>query len=131
MLLGCATRYHSGQYFVTGYASEEAPGKLLKVVFSANEFTSKQKVEMFTLFRIAQLGKQLNKPYFSMYTTLTDAAENKKTSHPIFKTIFNQYHGYAYVLYKTEMESGDLSVNEVYDRYEYAVLGTKPQEEEK
>jgi hypothetical protein len=123
-LLGCSTRYHSGEYFATGYVDESAPGKLKRISFAANEYTSKEKVEIFTLFRSAQLGKKLKKPYFSLYPTLTDAALDKKSTHPSFRSIFNRYRGYAYVLYKTNQEPGDLSVEEIYAKYEFAVLGT-------
>ena len=124
-LLGCATRYHSGEYFVTGYSETEAPGKLRKIMFLGNEFTDQAKVERYTLFRCAQLGKKLDKPYFAIYHTLTAAAENKKSSHAAFRTIFDQYEGYAYVLYKTKKAPGDLSVADIYARDEAAVLGNE------
>lgn len=125
LLVGCATKYHTGQYFATGYVNEPGPGKLQKVIFSANEYTSKEKVQMFTLFRCAQLGKKMNKPYFSFYQSLTDAALNKKSTQPAFKSIFKQYEGYGYVLYKTNPETGDLAVEDIYERYEAAVLGSE------
>lgn len=120
LLAACSTPYQSETPFnfvVGGYSSKPAADGLLKVSFSSSRSTTMQRTKELTLLRIAEIGKQRNKAYFSMYQTITDEAMGRKTNEPTIDLSNFRSIGYAYVRYKNVASSGDLSVNDVYQRY--------------
>lgn len=80
-LTGCATQYGSSG-FTGGYSEKRLNDRLLKVDFSGNSYITADKVQMYALYRCAELARDAKKPYFLLYDSLTAAARGIPASQP-------------------------------------------------
>jgi len=64
-LAGCATTYHP-ETMTGGYSDFRLADTTYRVRFKGNNYTSRDKVEQFLLYRCAQLTTQLGHNYFVM-----------------------------------------------------------------
>lgn len=78
---GCATQYQS-MGFTGGHATAQAPGKLKRVVFSGNGYTTADLTQTYATYRCAEVAQASNKPYFIMYESLFAAAADRPSSTP-------------------------------------------------
>jgi hypothetical protein len=81
LLAGCATRYQSAG-FTGGHAQMAGPGKLEKVSFYGNGYTSTEKVQKFALYRCAEVAQSQGKANFILYDSLFNAARDRSSGLP-------------------------------------------------
>lgn len=96
-LSGCATQYQSSG-LTGGHLSQEGPGKLHMVVFSANGYTSSELTQKYAMYRSAEVANSLNKPFFIMYDSLTSAAMERPSSTPRMGMVQNKPTAVAFIL---------------------------------
>ncbi len=97
VLAGCATRYQSSG-LTGGHGELAAPGKLQKVFFSGNGFTSAELAQKYALYRCAELAKQNKKPFFIIYKSLTNAARGIPTDIPNVGKVDNKPVAVSFIL---------------------------------
>ena len=119
VLAGCMpTPYgDANNSLLGGYSREAAPGNLVKITFSGNEFTKPALAQEYALRYAAQVAQEVKAPYFAVYQTLSDAANNHKTQLPVVYTEENEPTAYFYVAYHQKKESGDLSQVAILNRF--------------
>lgn len=117
LLLSACTPYQKNQSFslIGGGYVDSVTGKMTKVEFFGNGYTSSKKAELYVLRRISELAKTKNAKYVSIYKSITDATNNIKSNEPFRST--TESHSYAYVIFKNEKSSGDLSIEEINSIY--------------
>ena len=128
LLVACAPlepTYHSADGFTGGYADKPAPAGLIKITYLIRSEAKPELINKYALFRAAQLGKQKGKPYFAMYASLDAAAENKKTKTPTIYTSVQGTVSYFYASYHNKKRPGDVSTNEIYNKYSQRLLNPK------
>ncbi len=130
-LISCATPYQANSEarntayelipFVSmapatgGYTSTRVSSDLIKVSFQGQN-ESPATVSAYTLRRVAEIGQQTKHPYFALYSSIPDAAANRKTQTiiaipgvnfklPTIASIYAQYH--------QNKQVGDFSVAQV------------------
>lgn len=74
---GCSTAYHKfgDQIWPIegGYSDKVGPGELIEVVFEGNQYSEKEQMDLYLLYRCAELTKEKGKQYFSMYYSIAHA----------------------------------------------------------
>ena len=79
LLGGCATPYQSFG-IAGGLIEQRGAGKLEVATFAANGFTSSQVSQSYALYRSAELAQRRNKPFFLLYSSLSDAARGRPSN---------------------------------------------------
>jgi len=97
VLSGCATQYQS-RGFTGGHTDQQGPGKLYKIVFAGNGFTSDDIAQKYVLYRSAEIAQSLNKPFFIMYHSLTNAALGQPSNAPSIGIVLNRPTAIAFIL---------------------------------
>lgn len=123
LLAGCATPYgRSG--WTGGYWDKPGPGELIEVGFDGNGLIDVSTVDVYLLYRCAELTRQHGKDYFSMYATIADAIRDR----PIFEVSATALGGKpiskVYVLLQDGQVPGALAADQVMARYSAQVRGT-------
>src|SRR5689334_13686213 len=100
LLCGCATGYHSSSNLILGmtggYTDTQGPGELVQVNFDGNGFIDKSKVGIYLLYRCAELAKEHNQPYFTVYPTVAHAIADKPVNESVVFTIGGKPSGEVY-----------------------------------
>jgi hypothetical protein len=119
ILTSCATGYQDASNpfnFTGGYGLEKGPGKLDKIFFIGNGYTSVKRANQYALRRAAELGQKQSKRFFCVYQTLTDAANDRKAREPLTDIRpMGKPLSYFYVDYHDKKEPGDYTIKEVLD----------------
>ncbi len=114
-LSACAESYQNGTKRPIGARADNknGVGKLERVTFVGNKYTSRALAEQYAIYRCAELAQENGKPYFVMYDSLTSAARNIPSLHPQNGTIMNSPHVSAYVLLLESPHQGALETKAV------------------
>lgn len=97
-LSACAESYKNGTIRPIGARADNEVGKLERVTFTGNDYTSRALAEQYTIYRCAELAQEKGKPYFVMYDSLTSAARDIPSSRPQRGTIKKAPYVTAYIL---------------------------------
>lgn len=119
-LTGCSTPYVDGNKpfsIAGGYGSEPVTSGITKVYFSANGYTDVTLAYKYALRRAAEIGKKQNSPYFAVYLTLSDAANDHKSTRAMMDVTFNKPMAYFYVSYHQKKEPDDFVVADILSQY--------------
>lgn len=116
LMVGCATTYQKNGIF-GGYSNSQAPAGYTKVTFNGNGYTSSLKTKQYAMMRIADLGAQRHRRYFSLYQTMTDIALDRKASTPAVTILFDKPQATAYVKFSNRRSPGDFSVAEIHQKF--------------
>lgn len=129
-LTGCATGYGKNGIF-GGYWDEEGPGELIEVGFNGNGYTEAGKVEVFLLYRSAEVARERGKPYFSAYQTIGAAIVDLPLSEATAHSLGGKPFGKVYVLLHEDAVPGAMNADEVLAKYADAVkrFGEIPKDE--
>ena len=84
---GCATPYVNNSTMRLlgshmGYADYEGAGRLIRVTFVANDFTTSRDVEVYILRHCAEIAKSKNFKYFQIYDNPAMAIRHQPASIP-------------------------------------------------
>lgn len=124
-MTACATGY--GKSGLTGgYWSKDGPGELIEVGFDGNGYIDIGKVEIYLLYRSAELAKEKNKPYFSIYHRLSDAIVDRPLSEETqASSIGGKPYGKVFMLLHDTKVPGALVTDEILEKYAEHINGTK------
>ncbi len=124
-LTGCASGYGKSNIF-GGYWSKDGPGELVEVGFSGNGYTDIRKVEIYVLFRSAEIAKQRGKLYFSIYQNLASAIIDKPLSEETqASAIGGKPYAKVFMLMHDTPVAGALNVEQILAKYDEQVSGNK------
>jgi hypothetical protein len=82
----CATPYGSTG-LAGGYSQTRVNDELTKVDFYGNGFITADKIQMFALYRCAEVARDAKKPHFVLYDSLTAAARDLPAEQPRVGTL--------------------------------------------
>ncbi len=120
LLSGCATGY--GKMGLTGgYNEVDGPGKLIEVNFYGNGFIRADRVEIYLLYRAAEVTKLRGKRYMSVYETIETAIADRPIMGPSAESVGGKPFGKVYLLLRDDMIAGALDADEVIARYDAIV----------
>lgn len=118
VLPGCATSYGNGSFSLTGgYEQARVNARLTKVNFVANGYSDAETVQMFALYRCAELARDAGKPYFTIYASLTSAALNRPSGMPLVGSLGNKPSASAYLAMEDGPRPGAKEVAAVLAEY--------------
>jgi hypothetical protein len=86
LLSGCGTPYSSSG-LTGGYTEMRVNDRLLKVNFYGNGYVTADRIQMFALYRCAEVARDAKKPYFTLYDSLTAAARDVPAEQPRVGTL--------------------------------------------
>lgn len=125
VLTGCASGYGKSNIF-GGYWSKDGPGELIEVGFNGNGYTDIRKVEIYVLFRSAEIAKQRGKPYFSLYHDLGSAILDQPLSvESQASDIGGKPYAKAFMLLHDTPVNGALVTDEILAKYDAQVKGNQ------
>lgn len=122
VLAGCATGYGKSNLF-GGYWNKEGPGELVEVGFNGNGYTDVQKVNLYLLYRSAELAHTRGKPYFSIYKSIGEAIADLPMTEASASSLGGKPFGKVYMLLHADPAPGALNAQEVLTRYAGQVKG--------
>ncbi|MFZ6680072.1 hypothetical protein [Undibacterium sp. Tian12W] len=96
-----------------GYIEAPGPGKLEQVTFSGIVYIEPGRVLANVNYRVAEIAKSKNKPYFLMYRTLSDAALGLPASSSIVGWMGMKPTASVFALYLDESQPGALKTSTV------------------
>jgi hypothetical protein len=76
---GCATAYQPNGY-TGGFSETKLAPDVVRVVFTGNGYTSKQRAQDLALLRAAELSLAAGSPYFAVLSESTDVRHNSVTT---------------------------------------------------
>lgn len=121
MLAGCATGYHSAadplRGFTGGYWDEPGPGELLKVGFAGNGYIDRETITAYLMYHCAELAQQRHKPYFRVYSALSDAIRNRPVEVATIGRVGGKLGDWVFVLFDDAQQAGDLATDATLARY--------------
>jgi hypothetical protein len=121
---GCATGY--GKTGLTGgYWDKPGPGELVEVGFDGNGYIAQDTVEMYLLFRSAEIAKLRGKPYFRIYHTLRHAIMDSAMIQADGSSLGGKPYGKVYMLLDDGPVAGALNTDEILARYAAKVKGAQ------
>lgn len=121
-LAGCATPY-SGAGLTGGHFESKVNDRLVKVNFSGNGYITADKVQMFALYRCAELARDAKKPYFVLYDNLVAAARDIPAAQPQVGTLGGKPTAFAFMVLEDEPRSGAQEVSTVLNKLRSQVEG--------
>jgi hypothetical protein len=120
---GCATGY--GKTGLTGgYWDRPGPGELVEVGFDGNGYIKPEKVEVYLLYRSAEIARQRGKPYFRIYQRLGYAILDRPMAKADSTALGGKPFGKVYMLLEDGPVPGALATDEILTRYAAEVKGT-------
>lgn len=122
LLGGCATGYGKNSIF-GGYWHKEGPGELVEIGFNGNGYTKEEKVELYLLFRSAEIAKERGKPWFSIYPTIGHAIVDEPLTEANANSLGGKPFGKVYTLLHDAQVPGALNTDDVLVRYRADVKG--------
>lgn len=111
-LAGCATPYGSTG-LTGGYDESRVNERLIKVNFYGNGFIGPDKIQMYALYRCAELARDAKKRYVVVYDSLTAAAQNRPAQQPRVGTLGGKPIAFAFVAMEDEAREGSQEVSAV------------------
>ena len=121
-----STPYVDSAGSLFGYQSATGPGKLERVMFSANVHTGAEKTQQFALYRCAELANIKAKPYFVIYESLTDAIQDRPAVLPRVGVLGNFPSASAFMLPLDEPRHGSKETARVLEELESLVSKYRP-----
>lgn len=122
MLAGCATRYGKSGIF-GGYWDHQGPGELIEVGFGGNGYTDNERVEIYLLYRSAEIAKKRGKNHFTIYQTLNDAILELPLTETKATLLGGKPNGKVFMLLHDSAVPGALTADDVIARYAAQVKG--------
>jgi hypothetical protein len=119
---GCATGYGKSGW-TGGYTDSPGPGELVEVGFSGNGYITQAKLEIYLLYRSAELAKQRGKPYFRIYHTIKDAIRDQPMLRADATALGGKPYGKVYMLLEDGPVPGALSADAILAQYASEVKG--------
>lgn len=104
-LSGCGTPYSSSG-LTGGYTQARVNERLLKVNFYGNGYITADRIQMFALYRCAEVARDAKKPYFTLYDSLTAAARDVPADQPRVGTLGGKPVAYALMTLDDEARAG-------------------------
>jgi hypothetical protein len=127
-LTACATGYGKSNIF-GGYWSKPGSGELIEVGFDGNGYIKIEKVEIYLLYRSAEIAKEKQKPFFSIYHRLSDAIVDRPLSEETqASTIGGKPYGKVYMLLHDTRVTGSLETDVILKKYSEFIRNEKAQE---
>ena len=120
LLTGCATQYQSAG-LTGGHKDGAGPGHLQRIDFSGNGYSDSAKMQVFALYRAAEVAQAQRKPYFVLYDSLFSAARNRPSEMPRVGTLGGKPWAYAFVRYSDTHVAGANATATVLKTYAEAV----------
>lgn len=130
ILAGCATSYGSSG-ITGGYSESRLNHRLMKVNFSGNGYITSEKIQMYALYRCAELARDAKKPYFVVYDSLTAAARNTPSKQPRVGTLGGKPTAFAFVAFEDEPRTGTQETADVLTKLEAMVQSDVKMQTEK
>ena len=126
-LAGCATGYVKDSIF-GGHWDEEGPGELITVGYNGNGYTKGEKVEIYLLYRSAEVARERGKPYFTAYQSIRAAIVDAPLSEATVHALGGKPFGKVYIMLHDGPVPGGLEATDVLAKYAEAVkrFGTVP-----
>lgn len=119
---GCATAYQSGSFSLTGgHYQSSGPGSLEKVSFAGNGFIDSRTVQLFALYRCAEIAKEKNKPYFFIFDGLIAASIPKPSDMPSVGFVDGKPGAFAFMLMLDDPRAGAKETSKVLSELEAVV----------
>lgn len=78
-LSGCATQYQSSG-LTGGYTETRLAPDMVRITFTGNGYTKRERAQDFALLRAADLGLQSGYPYFAVIDERNDSLESSYTT---------------------------------------------------
>lgn len=126
---GCATKY-GGSTAAGGFQDSPVNERLMKVSFTGNGYVTSEKIQMYALYRCAELAREAKKPYFVLYDTLTAAARDLPSEQPRVGTLGGKPGAQAFVVLHDGARRGAQETSAVLARLrpqvETDMIGTPP-----
>lgn len=122
LLGGCATGYGKSSIF-GGYWNKEGPGELVEIGFNGNGYTREDRVELYLLFRSAEIARERGKAWFSIYETIGDAIVDQPLGEANASSLGGKPFGKVYTLLHDAQVPGALNTDEVLAKYGPEVRG--------
>jgi hypothetical protein len=116
LLSACATGYGKSNFF-GGYWDKPGPGELIEVGFDGNGFIKGDKVEVYLMYRSAEIAKARGKAHFSIYHTLYDAILDKALVNADATAIGGKPYGKVFMLLHDSAVPGSLETEAVLAKY--------------
>lgn len=124
-LTGCASGYGKSNIF-GGYWSKDGPGELVEVGFNGNGYTDIRKVEIYVLFRSAEIAKQRGKAHFSIYQNLANAIVDRPLSEETqASAIGGKPYAKVFMLMHDAPVTGSLVADDILAKYDAQVKGNQ------
>jgi hypothetical protein len=114
-LSGCGTPYGSSG-LTGGYSQSKVNERLLKVDFSGNGYITADRIQLFALYRCAEVARDAKKPYFTLYDSLMAAARDNPSSQPRVGTLGGKPAAFAFVALDDSPRPGSQEASEVLAR---------------
>lgn len=120
LLTGCATQYQSSS-LTGGHRDGAGAGHLQRIDFYGNGYSEPAKMQVFALYRAAEVAQTQHKPYFVLYDSLFSAARNRPSEMPRVGTLGGKPWAYAFVRYSDTNVAGANETATVLKTYAEAV----------
>ena len=125
---GCATPYQGGTNSLTGgFHEKPAAGKLERITFFGNGYIDAKTVEIYTLYRCAEVAKSRNKSHFFIYENLIHAAQGRPSELPTIGVVGNKPAGVAFVIYLDHPEPGAKETQKVLSELGPTIKKSQPE----
>lgn len=126
---GCATKY-GGPTAAGGFRDSPVNDRLVRVSFTGNGYVTSEKIQMYALYRCAELARDAKKPYFVLYDSLTAAARDLPSQQPRVGTLGGKPGALAFVVLYDEARRGAHETSAVLatlrPQVETDMIGTPP-----
>ena len=126
---GCATRY-GGSTAAGGFTDSPVNDRLRRVGFTGNGYVSAETIQMYALYRCAELARDAKKPYFVLYDSLSAAARDMPSEQPRVGTLGGKPGALAFVVFHDEPRRGAQETGAVLQKLrphvETDLIGTPP-----
>lgn len=120
---GCATGYGKASIF-GGYWDKAGPGEAIEVGFSGNGYIKPDRVQVYLLYRSAEVARERGKRYVSIYPSIAAAINDTPVSEATAHSLGGKPFGKVFVLLHDGPAPGALDADEVMARYGAEVKGT-------
>ena len=122
LLSACATGYGKSSIF-GGYWDKPGPGELIEVGFDGNGFIKGDRVEVYLMYRSAEVAKSRGKAHFSIYHTLYDAIIDKPLVEAESTSLGGKPYGKVFMLLHDTAVPGSLETEAVLAKYRDQIPG--------
>lgn len=122
LLGGCATPYAKNSLF-GGYWDKAGPGELIEVGFNGNGYIRSDRVQVYLLYRSAEIAKSRGKPFLSVYPSIAAAIQDKPVTEASASSLAGKPFGKVFVLLHDNEVDGALQSEEVLNKYASEVRG--------